>query len=255
MHLRIRELSRISAAVVMHFALASSCFAADVYDATTDFSGTTNTNSSAWSYRYRAGTTRDGNYPLLPNFGPAVGSWTPTSPNAWTLGGDNPEVGVNGTGSAATFTAGPSFVWPSGAMLMHPGQNSMAVVSWLSSSAAIATIQFSFLDLDNNAVEPYLSDGIDWYVERNSGGFTLASGTIANGGGTGILIISDVSVSPGDRINFLIAPKSAYNYDSTQFNATITATSVPEPSTHLLATLAALTLAVMRRRQGQTALP
>lgn len=244
---------RIFAAVTIQLALVSSCFAVDLYDATAEFSSTINTNSSLWSYRYREGTTRDGIYPILPNYGPAGGSWSPVSPNTWSLGGDNPQVGVNDTGSNATFTPVPSFVWPNGTMLMHPGQSSMAIVSWLSPSTATASIQFSFLDLDANTLEPYVSDGIDWYVERNSGDFTLASGTIENGGGTGTLTISNISVSPGDRINFLVGPRSAYFYDSTQLNAIITTTPIPEPSTYVLSTLATMTLAMLARRQRRVA--
>lgn len=248
---------RSFAAIMIQFAVVSSCFAVDLYDATADFSSTINTNTSVWSYRYREGTTRDGVYTLLPNYGPAGGGWSSVNPGTWSVGGDNPQVGANKTGFDATFTPVPSFVWPNGTMLMHPGANGMAIVSWLSPSSTTVTIQFGFVDLDSNdndGVQSYVSDGVDWFVERNSDAYTLASGTIANGGGTGTLTLSDVSVSPGDRINFLIAPKSTHLFDSTQFNAVISTVPIPEPSTYVLSTLAALTLAILARRKRRTVL-
>src|SRR5437870_5464741 len=47
---------------------------AQTYDMAADFSTTSNPNG-VWSYRFRPGTSRDGNYALLPDFGPASGSF------------------------------------------------------------------------------------------------------------------------------------------------------------------------------------
>jgi hypothetical protein len=97
----------------------SSTRAAIVYDAASQFSSTNNSESSIWSYRYSPGTSRDGFYSLLPEFGPADGGWSPSIPGAWTLNHTVPELGVNQTGTDVTYINGPAFVWLSNTILHH----------------------------------------------------------------------------------------------------------------------------------------
>jgi hypothetical protein len=233
--------------------LFASSSQAQTYTATTDFSATTNTASSTWSYRGSSnGLTRDGVYGLLPTYaslgtftGPAAGT------QAWLTPG-LPAVGVNLTGADQVFTQyGPAaqFTWPAGAMLVHPGPGSFAVVSWLASAEANLAISFRFKDMDPNGPG---SDGIDWFVERNSGANTLANGSIGVAGDSGILNLSGVHVSAGDRINFVVGPQGGYGFDSTQFDATIVATPVPEAGTWAM-WLAGLVVmgGLQRRRSGK----
>lgn len=243
MGIRLTVSFRVFAVLMAQFTFVSAGFAVDLYDAVADFSNVTNTNASVWSYRYRAGSTRDGNYPLLPDYGPSYGTWNPAAPGAWSVASDNPQVGVNQTGSDAVYAAGPPFVWPNGVMMVHPGVASMAVVSWLSPSAGTATIQFAFSSMDTNG-----GDGISWYVERNDENTTLASGTYGDGGSSGFVTIEDVVLNPGDRINFIIGPRADYHFDSTQLIAAISTVPVPEPSTYILCSLAGLLTAALRRR-------
>jgi hypothetical protein len=76
-----------------------------IYDPVADFSTTENAESSVWSYRYRVGATFDGNYPLIPDYGPAAGTWTPANPGAGRPGPTGPEIGVNATADPITNTA------------------------------------------------------------------------------------------------------------------------------------------------------
>jgi hypothetical protein len=225
---------------------------AQTYDAVADFSTSLNTASSTWSYRVSTnGLARDGAYALLPTFG-SLGTFTgpAAGTSAWVTPG-LPAVGVNLTGADQTFTQfGPAaaFVWPAGTMLIHPGPGSLAVVSWLAASEANLSMSFRFKDMDPNGV-PSGADGIGWFVERNNGSSTLASGSILVNGDTGVLGLSGVHVMAGDRINFVVSPLTGYGFDSTQFGATIVATPVPEP-TALALWCAGLvvTVAVARRR-------
>ena len=195
-------------------------------DAVAGFSSTTNTNSSTWSYRYRDGLTRDGNYLLLPDYGQPVdaANWSPTSPDFWSVAHYVPVIGVNRTGSDVTYaySSGAPLVWRNGTMVVHPGASGLVVLSWLSPSEATASISFSFTDLDTNC----FADGIDWFVERNNDAATLSSGYVNDGGSSGPLSLAGVPVHVGDRINFIVGPRSNYYCDTTQLIASI-ATAAP----------------------------
>ena len=197
-----------------------------VFDAVADFSTTTNTASSTWSYRNQSGRSRDGNYPLLPSYGPDLAeTFTPLDPKAWRTGA-TPSIGVNRTGSDATLV-GTSLVIPNGVMFAHPGPDDLVVLSWLAPSAAVVSIRFSFADLHRGC-----GDGITWYVERNSAATTLASGFFGDGDptGSGPQTLSDIVVAAGERINFIVDPIrdpvfGDYGCDTTQLTATIEAST------------------------------
>jgi MYXO-CTERM domain-containing protein len=101
-------------------------------------------------------------------------------------------------------------------------------VSWLASVEAHLAISYRIKDMDANGAG---SDGVDWFVERNNGAGILASGSIGAAGDSGKLNLNGVHVSPGDRINFVVGPQGSYYFDSTQLDATIVATPVPEAGT------------------------
>src|SRR5439155_911306 len=102
-------------------------------------------------------------------------------------------------------------------MLVHPGGGQLVILSWLSPSDGTAAIDFSLTGLDAAC-----GNGIAWFVERNDGGATLASGSIGSGGSSGSRLLSGVSVRAGDRINFVVDPNSDFVCDSTKLTATIT---------------------------------
>src|SRR6266581_330426 len=196
-----------------------------VFDAAADFSSTTNSSSSTWSYRYQNGSTRDGNYPLIPAYGPdAVDTWIPSDPGSWRVDRYLPAIGVNRTGGDVTIddrTIGTLVIWQRGTMLVHPGSDQLVVLSWLSPSAATVTISFSFANVHVAVCEP--GDGIEWFVDQNSdAATTLSSGSVDRGGSTGSRTLSGVHVRAGDRINFIVGRRSNFLCDSTQLTATIT---------------------------------
>ncbi len=188
-----------------------------VFDAVADFSSTTNTDSSVWSYRYQIGLTRGGHYALLPAYGhDVIETWTPTDPDAWRVQSYLPAIGVNRTTSDDSIV-GTGLTWPRGAMLVHPNYDGLVVLTWRSPSAAVVTVEFSFTSLHR-----VCGDGIDWFVERNSDVATLGSGSLDPGGSTDTHRLTDVRVQAGDRINFIVGPRGGYACDSTQLTATIT---------------------------------
>ena len=220
----------ISTAVLM----LTSAQAATVYDAVSDFSGTSNSQTDTWSYRTSTSLAHDGNYTLLPGFGAFAGFTGPAAGTAGWSAGFVPAIGVNRSGADQYFTGfgpGAQFTWPAGTLFLHPGSSTLALVSWLSPGAFSLNIAFQFSDLDANA---NFRDGIDWSVEKNSGSGALANGAFANGGNSGPLSVSNVLVAAGDRINFIVGPNGDYQGDSSRLSAVITATPVPEPGTTAL---------------------
>lgn len=242
-------MSPVFSALLVAGALAAATGAqATVHDAVADFSATTNTDASLWSYRTSTSAAHDGNYPLLPNFGPFAGfSGPPSGTAGWARAGV-PAVGVNTTGADQFFTGfgpGAQFTWPAGAMFMHPGAGTLVVVSWRSPTAAMLAITAQFADMDAN---PSFRDGVSWSVEKNSGGGALAAGSFANGGQSGLVSLSAITVAAGDRIQFIVGGNADFQGDSTRLMATITASPVPEPASWLL-TLAGAAVLLQRRRR------
>lgn len=166
---------------------------------------------------------RDGNYTLLPGFTGTNGSWNPTNPGSWTVGGNVPEIGVNQTGGDVTYTSGAAFTWPDNTMLVHPGNLELVVLSWLSPTSSFFDIDFSFTDLDPNG-----GNGILWYVDENA--TNLSAGLVFNNT-SGMVTLNNIFVNAGDRINFIVDPNGDYHFDSTKITATITSSAVGTPDT------------------------
>ena len=170
------------------------------YDAAADFSSTSNTDSSRWSYRYQNGSSGVGAYSVIPAFGPdVVDRWTPTDPGAWRVDGYLPGLGVNRSGADATIddaTIGTLVTWQKGTMLVHPGPNLPVVLSWLSPSDATITIGFSFASAHIAPCAP--GDGVGWRVELNGSATTLRSGSIDRGGDTGPQTLAGVRPAVAD---------------------------------------------------------
>src|SRR5205823_1249298 len=149
-------------------------------DAARDFSNSRNTDDSVWSYRYKADAVRDGNYPLLAEFDPTFSvspglTWVPENPGFWgNPGSFTPWLGVNETGADVSAVE-EGVIFPSGSMMAHPPSGGLAVLSWRSPSDAEVRIDFSFTDADAGG-----GNGIRWFVERNAGADTLASGEVHN---------------------------------------------------------------------------
>lgn len=235
---------------------SSAQAAPTVYDAVNDFSSTSNTATDTWSYRTSTSLAHDGNYTLLPGYGVFAGfTGSAADTSGWSTG-FVPAIGVNRSSSDQYFVGfgpGAQFTWPAGALYLHPGSSTLAVVSWLSPGAFSLDISFQFSDLDAN---PSFPTGIDWTVEKNSGAGTLASGSFANGGSSGSRSVSQIVVAAGDRINFIVGPNGDYQGDSSRLSAVITATPVgpvspvPEPGTMALwlAGLVSLIAVTGRRR-------
>ncbi|QDS97861.1 PEP-CTERM sorting domain-containing protein [Adhaeretor mobilis] len=231
----------------LFFAAALGCCSVASASITTsavdDFSNTTNTATSEWSYRWSPDSVRDGDYPLLATNSDPATLWTPTTPY-WNNGGSLPGVGVNQSGSAINIS--PPFLpfsWPTDTIWMHPPSTGFAVVTWTSPVTGTADIEFEFDDMDPNGA---FANGVRWYVDVGD-----VSGSLANGsfvGGTGIMpmTVTDVAVNSGEQVHFIVDPFGDFSFDSTAFRATVT--YVPEPASMALLGLGAASLFVTNRK-------
>ncbi len=224
-----------------------------VWSAVDDFSTTTNTVASTWSYRAANDVVRDGDYQLIPTFGESFSAWDPST-SFWHHPSTYPTVGVNNSGNPINWigTASP-FVWPDGTIWMHPSNTpGLAVVSWLSPSDMTVDVDFTFADMDPNGLGNG-GDGINWFVDLNDASGLLASGFIPEAGGsTGVLSLANLSLNAGDRINFIVDPNGNFSFDSTALQATISEVEiVPEPSTAVLVLCGLIGLGVIRGKRSR----
>lgn len=218
--------------------------AVTVTSAVDDFSNTTNTATSEWSYRWSNDLVRDGDYQLLTTHSDPNPLWSPTT-DYWNNGGSFPGIGVNQSGSDINIVPPfAPFSWPTDTIWIHPPSVGFAVVTWTSPVTGTADIEFEFDDMDPNGPFPQTT-GIRWYVDVGDISGTLANGSFVNGAGIAPTNINNVSITAGDQIHFIVDPFGGFEFDSTAFRATIS--YVPEPGSIVLLLLATISGMVRRR--------
>ena len=198
------------------------------FSAAADFSLTSNANTDTWSYRYKVDNIRDGNYPLIEDFaagllltcaGEPMHASPGPDPQAWQVSGQTPWVAVNTSGVDQSLQDWErTIVWPKDAILVHPPENGLVVVSWLSPSDGLANVDFAFADMNPAGG----GNGIAWYVELNDSNETLGSGIIERGGSpTGNLSFTDIKIAVGQRLNFIVNANGDHRCDWTYFEGSV----------------------------------
>ena len=231
----MRILSSLAFIGFLSFASTKPVEAELVYNAVADFnaSGTTPAQSTngAWTYGYSTslgGTfvlhnTATGNYFGSP--AGAAGFYTPLDGNAL------PTV-IKNT-NAGALTAGTITNWTPDLLLMHPGQGAQySVVRFTTPTAGDYTVSSLFQGLDSKG--PTTTD-----VHVRLNGIDLFSSNVSTYGPPPVAYSSGGSLAllAGDTLDFAVGLSANPNdntfyYDSTGFDATISAT--PEPGTLVL---------------------
>jgi len=175
-------------------------------------------NANVWSFMESSTLVRDPTtYSLLPEFItdgffiPGIQQWQDAFNCSTSCNNKLPTVGINATG---TFLQVGSISWPAGAVIAHPMPTQLAVVGWRSPINGSISISGSFADLDGNC-----GDGVAWFIDQ--GTTNLANGSFANGGAQDFQL-SDVSVSQGDFLYFIVDPSGGHECDSTALEITLT---------------------------------
>ena len=123
-------------ALLLLVALLPGSSEATTWSAVDDFSTTTKTDTSTWSYREQAGNrVRGGNFSLLSSFGNAGNPWPDQA--YWNDGSGYvyPAIGVNQTRQTLRIGGswgGPEVFWQPNTMWINPANNGPVVLSWLS---------------------------------------------------------------------------------------------------------------------------
>lgn len=195
---------------------------------------TSNPNATvpAWSYGWR---------------GSATGTTLTLFPSSDHVVNVNGYAGFDGFSHAAT--SGPYFfvntslvnvvlnngagnltpVAPGEIMLDPSFSNQFTVTRWTAPAAGNYAITANWQDID-----PYGGNGIS--VDLVLNGTSVFSALLSNGGSTTLGGALNLTLASGDLLDFVVGTRGDATYDSTSFNAKITA--VPETSTS--ATLLAL---------------
>lgn len=239
------------------FALTAIPSFAAIYDAVTDFP-TVNSNSNpvsangVWAYGFSTGLnpvtfsldtnawTGDGN---------AAGFYTTTS--SGNYGTYNlPEVLKNITGGTIPFgvEAGTIGPWQDNLLLLHPGPSGeYSVVQFTAPAAATYVVSGTFVAIGNFSGDT--SDSASVTTSGPNSSSTLLYSTTSTTPNSNFSFTQ--SMTQGQTLDFAVGlgPQGQFYYDSTGFDATISAT--PEPGFYglLALSLSGVTIVVSRRKR------
>ncbi len=217
-------MKRILFALVVALA-AMPAAAGPVYNANADFTGPSLT--SAWSYGYAVGIPTSGfiaftSYGVYPDF-PITGlnAWYATTP-----GFRLPAVIKNDTGSDPVTYA--TVVQPAGLLNLHPlvsgGQNVFSIVRFTAPEDGEYSYTALFQGIDPH---PTTTAGYIYLLLDNQLMATI------NNYGVPVTQSAIVGMAAGATLDFVVGPGTdGFYYDSTGFNATVTA--VPDAGATLL---------------------
>jgi hypothetical protein len=213
------------------------------YDATADFSPTSNPNG-VWSYGYS--TTLGGTFNLYTSSGNFLNpNGTPTGLDSWdkNIGLGNPAVIHNGT-NAPILIDGTALYKP-GQLGLHPGPDGEdSIVRFTASATTTYSLTSSFSGLDE------VGTTTDVHVFVN--GVSIYNNLI-NGFGAVDNFASSLTLNAGDHVEFVVGygSNSNYQFDSTGLSATFS--TVPEPSSVVLVAIAGVVLAGTQLRRHRAA--
>ena len=223
-----------------------SASAGSVYDAVADFSISSNPNGQ-WSYFYDNGSGPQ----LLPRT--QTDAYGATGLDAWWTGLSIPQyvkTAKNTTGSTVHVS---TLVLPTNLLAMDPEEEKSDTTRWTAPTAGTWSISGLFQGIDTSQV----SHNVE--ILENSTIQILAPTRISSFGQQ-VTFDAAVTLAQGDTIDFLVLGQADYFDLSTGLSATIQLSSVPEPSSLFLSTIAGATLGLAylrsrhrnERKQGRS---
>ena len=256
--MQITHKASLALALLTVGSLASALPAAaqHVYDASADFSTTTNPSpldGGVWSYGVEA--TLGSTFSLYTLTSSGTGNGGGTVQGWVSAGGIPPVLGENTSGTTyienennSTITVAPNQLY------LHPGPNGEYSVLRFT---APTTSTFSFMG-DFNAADAHPTT-TDVHVLLDNASIADGGINVNGGGSTDSLSSNSIALTKGDTLDFAVGyGNGTYNYDSTGLYAKVTdvkANAVPEASTTvsfgLLLCLGGLAWSVRRREANK----
>jgi hypothetical protein len=189
---------------------------AQTYNALTDWNSTSNTTANIWQYGTE--NTPGGAFTLFPDNNAQTSS--PTY-DIWDLRNssaiDGPLIGFNSSGT--TINVGSGLLWPSGVLQIAPGETpDDTVLRWAAPSSGSIDITGQFTDLQQSSVGLYiLADGSAVFDSSYSGSSPHQAAVPFS--------LSNVSVTQGEDIDFIVDSGGDQNDDSVGLSATVSENS------------------------------
>lgn len=216
---------------------------AGVYNPVADFSTSPGLNpDGVWSY---GKLTAAGSFTPLGYFdgSGAIAYW---ENSLLTYPADYPLMAVNPSGGA--FNVGAELAVPAGSLLMAPGQSTIS--DWVNLRfTAPATGIYDFIGQFEFLYPGYVFNELA-YVYENGTALISDVGLGYNGSQTAPILLTGVSLTAGDLMDFAIQPGTWYGDDTAlQLIVTQEQTGVPEPSTFGFAALSAACFLIRLRRK------
>jgi hypothetical protein len=200
---------------------------AEIWNASDQFSTTSNTAADTWQYFWAAGDgSNNAGYNLFAQYDTS-GTSAPGYP-VWDNNAQWHFIGKNA--SVYDGLLAHPFGYPPANLPPY-----IVAVGWKSPIDGVVDADFSLLDL--NAGE---GDGQAWALFKSGATTPLASGTLDNGGNTGLLHVSNVPVAAGDMLYLQVGCRADFVGDLTGVQFQVT--SVPEPGIFALMSCAAMGL-------------
>lgn len=114
---------------------------------------------------------------------------------------------------------------------------------WTAPAAGAYTITSAYWRDDDS----HGGNGSDVHIVLN--GVSIFDRSFANGGQTALGAPLTLTLAAGDKLDFLLGSAGDWSFDSTAFNATISALAVPEPGAAGLLAIGVGLLALASRRR------
>jgi len=216
---------------------------AQTYNALADWNASTNTTANVWQY----GTENapGGSFTLFPDNN---ANTSPPTYDIWDQANNSnivgPFIGYNSSGGTINAGGSPNLLWPSDVLQIAPGGTNSdtpenTVLRWVAPSNGSIDITGQFSDLQQSNVALYiLSNNLPIFTSSYNGSSPYQPAVPFN--------LSDVSVSQGQGIDFIVDSGGNDGEDSVGISATVTE-SVPEPASFALLGIGGLM--ILRRRR------
>lgn len=228
--LTLRPLSRVAVWMAAFGMIAASAGAADVFDATADYSITNNPNG-VWSAGYKS--TLSSPFVVYDQTGYVANSYS-----YWNSSTASNQVPIGAMNFYKNFSNAPIYGLAPNMIALHPGPlNQYSILRFTAPKAANYYLQLQFFAGNTGD-----TDGFAILNDNSANPLFYAATT-----NTSPTFSSYLNLNLGDFVDVVVGSKGNYNYGTTPISVVFTEQAVPEPQSVILGLFAAGGLAAIAR--------